>query len=77
MKQYRDAWAVSLLVISFVTITLIVCNLAGIGLPDALTRALGVLDLIALVVLAFTTVKLKIWKNTQDSNEEDNHTQPG
>ncbi len=62
MKHYRDAWAVSLLIISFVTIALTVCNFAGIDLPDTLSRTLGVLDLIALAVLAFTSVKLKIWK---------------
>lgn len=62
MKSYRDAWAVSLLVIACVTIVLTVCSFAGIDLPDVLTRALGVLDLIAVVVLAFTSVKLKIWK---------------
>ena len=35
---------------------------AGIELPDVLTRTLGVLDLIAVVVLVFTSVRLKIWK---------------
>jgi len=62
MKPYRDAWAVSLLVIACVTIVLTVCSFAGIDLPDVLTRTLGVLDLAAVVVLAFTSVKLKIWK---------------
>ncbi len=62
MKHYRDAWAVSLLIIAFTTLVLTVCNFAGIDLPDALKRVLGVLDLISLAVLAFTSVKLKIWK---------------
>ncbi|MBE6723667.1 MAG: hypothetical protein E7576_00515 [Ruminococcaceae bacterium] len=65
MKSYRDAWAVSLLVIACVTIVLTVCSFAGIELPDALTRTLGVLDLIAVVVLVFTSVKLRIWKKDQ------------
>ena len=62
MKPYRDAWAVSLLVIACVTIVLTVCSFAGIDLPDVLVRTLGVLDLVAVFVLAFTSVKLKIWK---------------
>ena len=62
MKPYRDAWAVSLLVIACVTIVLTVCSFAEIDLPDVLARTLGVLDLVAVVVLAFTSVKLKIWK---------------
>jgi hypothetical protein len=65
MKHYRDAWAVSLLVIACVTIVLTVCSFAGIDLPDVLARTLGVLDLAAVVVLAFTSVKLKIWKKDQ------------
>ena len=62
MKRYRDAWAVSLLIIACVTIVMTVCNLAGIALPDVLARTLGILDLISVVVLVFTSVKLKIWK---------------
>lgn len=62
MKSYRDAWAVSLLVIACVTIVLTVCSFAGIDLPDVLTRTLGVLDLAAVVILVFTSVKLEIWK---------------
>lgn len=42
MKPYRDAWAVSLLVIACVTIVLTVCSFAGIDLPDVLARTLGV-----------------------------------
>ncbi len=65
MKSYRAAWAVSLLVVGCVSIVLNVCAIAGIELPDVLTRALGVLGLISVVVLAFTSVKLKIWKKDQ------------
>ncbi len=66
MKHHRDVWAVSLLIISFVTIALFVCRFAGIDLPDTLKRALSVLDLIALIVLVFTSVKLKIWKKEKE-----------
>ena len=59
MKSYKHAWAISLLVVTAVTLVLTVCSFAGIDLPDALTRSLGVLDLAAVTVLAFTSVKIK------------------
>ena len=69
MKGYRDAWAISLLVIGVVTLFLTITSFIELGLPDALTRVLGILDRCALVVLAFTTVKLKIWKKDEDTKE--------
>ena len=59
MKNYRMAWSISLLIIACITIVSVICNFAGADLPDALTRIFGVLDLCAIVVLAFTTVKLR------------------
>lgn len=50
-------WAASLIVIGAVTLVYTVTSLAGFELPDALKRILGVLDLIALPVLVFTTVR--------------------
>ena len=62
MKFYRLVWTTSLLVISGIIIVSTVCNLAGVKMPDILTRFLGILDLCAVVALVFTSVKLKIWK---------------
>lgn len=59
MKNYRLAWSISLLVIACITIVSVICNFAGADLPDALTRIFGVLDLCAVVVLVYTSVKLK------------------
>jgi len=70
MKGYRDAWAISLLIIGVVTLFITITNFIDLGLPDALTRVLGVMDLCALVVLAFTTVKLKIWKKDELDTKE-------
>ena len=70
MKSYRDAWAISLLIIGGVTLFITITSFIDLGLPDALTRVLGVLDLCALVVLAFTTVKLKIWKKDEQDTKE-------
>ena len=55
----RKAWTVSLLVITCISVIIAVNNFTGDHLPDALTRVLGVLDLIAIVVLTYTSVKLK------------------
>jgi len=42
-----------------------ICSFTDIDLPDTLMRAFGVLDLISAGVLAFTTVRLKIWKKAE------------
>ena len=65
MKAYRIAWTVSLLVISCVVAVSVICNFAGVSLPDALVRVFGILDLVSLVVLVFTSVKLKLWKSNK------------
>ncbi len=71
MKGYRNAWAISLLILGVVTIFIIITNFFDLGLPDALKRVLGILDLCALVVLSFTTVKLKLWKKDEQKNTEE------
>ena len=70
MKGYRDTWAISLLISGVVTLFITITSFIDLGLPDALTRILGVLDLCALLVLAFTTVKLKIWKKDEQDTKE-------
>jgi len=52
-KRIHRLWAISLLVIGIVTIIGAGCNVMGIQLPDIAVRILGVIDLIALPVLAF------------------------
>lgn len=51
-------WSISLLVISGLTLVTSITNIIGISLPDAAVRIIGILDLIALPVLAFTTVRM-------------------
>ncbi len=65
MKSYRNAWAVSLLIVGCVSLVLMICSFTDIDLPDTLMRAFGVLDLISAGVLAFTIVRLKIWKKAE------------
>ncbi len=59
MKTYRLGWCISLIVIVAIIIICTVARLADVVLPDLLIRIFGVLDLCAIVVLAFTTVKLR------------------
>ena len=56
-KKINIMWSVSLIIIGVATITLAGANIIGIELPDIAARILGVLDLISLPVLAFSTVK--------------------
>ena len=62
MKSYKLAWTISILVITGIIIISAVCSFAGVALPDALIRVFGILDLAAIVVLVFTSVKMRIWK---------------
>ena len=57
MKKAPVMWTVSLLAISVVTLVLAFSSIVGAELPDVWKRLLGVIDLIALPVLAYTSVK--------------------
>lgn len=63
-KRNNLLWSLSLLVIGIATVILADSNIIGIELPDIAVRIIGVIDLIALPVLAYTTVK-KIKKNKE------------
>lgn len=56
-KKINIMWSVSLIIIGVATIILAGASILGIELPDIAARILGVLDLISLPVLAFSTVK--------------------
>ena len=55
-KRNNLLWSLSLLVIGIATVILAGSNIIGIELPDIAVRIIGVIDLIALPVLAYTTV---------------------
>lgn len=63
-KRNNLLWSLSLLVTGIATVILAGSNIIGIELPDIAVRIIGVIDLIALPVLAYTTVK-KIKKNKE------------
>lgn len=56
-KKINLMWSVSLIIIGVSTIILAGANIIGIELPDIAARILGVLDLVSIPVLVFSTVK--------------------
>lgn len=58
MKMKNNlVWSISLMLIGIVTFILVGANVVGIGLPDVAVRILGIVDLVALPLLAYSTVK--------------------
>lgn len=58
MKKKNDLiWGFSLIVIGAATVILAGSNVIGLKLPDIAVRIIGIVDLIALPVLAYTSVK--------------------
>ena len=58
MKKKNDSlWSLSLMVIGIATFVLAGSNIIGMQLPDIAVRIIGVIDLIALPILAYTTLK--------------------
>ena len=57
MKKTNLFWAFSLIVIGICSVILAGSSILGIKLPDLIVRTIGIIDLIALPLLAYTTVK--------------------
>ena len=57
MKSDKRIWTISLIAIGAASIMLVGPNLVGMELPDLAIRILGGIDLIALAVFVFFTVK--------------------
>jgi hypothetical protein len=57
--NYKSLWTLSLLAICCITIVWTVCKFAGMDLPDSAVRIRGLLDLCAIPVLIYTTIKIK------------------
>ncbi|MBQ7809571.1 MAG: hypothetical protein IJ346_01225 [Clostridia bacterium] len=56
-KKKNLMWSLSLTTIGITSIILNGSNIFGLELPDLLTRALGIINLIAIPVLIYSTVK--------------------
>lgn len=61
MKTTNLIWSLSLISIGICTIILAGAILLNIDLPDFITRIVGLIDLAALPILGYTTVKK--WKD--------------
>ncbi len=61
-KKLRLCWTCSLLTITCITVLITIFSFIDFDLPDSIERILGILDLLAVFVLVFSTVKLKLWK---------------
>lgn len=58
MKKKNDlVWGISLIIIGAATIILAGSNVIGLKLPDIAVRIIGIVDLVALPVLAYTSVR--------------------
>ena len=58
MKKKNDyVWSISLMVIELSAFILAGSNVVGIELPDVVVWILGIVDLIALPLLVYSTVK--------------------
>lgn len=58
-KKNAALWCLSLIVISVITLIWTVCNIIGIELSDIIIRIMGVLEICAIPVLVYTSVKKK------------------
>ena len=56
-KLISIMWSVSLIIIGIATLILAGANIIAIELPDIAVRVLGILDLICVPVLVFTSIK--------------------
>ena len=58
MKTKNDLiWSISLIAIAVATFILAGSNIIGLTLPDVVVRVIGIIDLIALPFLVYTTAK--------------------
>ena len=56
-KIINTMWSISLMVIGIATFILAAGDIVAIELPDIIVKVLGVIDLVSLPVLVFSTVK--------------------
>ena len=62
--KHYPYWLAGMSAISGVLVVFGIANLAGIVLPDNVIRTLGIIEMLGIVVVAYTTVKLKAVKNS-------------
>ena len=63
--KHYPYWLAGMSAIAGVLVVFGIANLAGIVLPDKVIRTLGIIEMLGIVVVAYTTVKLKAVKNSR------------
>ena len=63
-KKVRILWSASLLIIACVTFIISVSNMASLELPDIAKRIVGIIDLLSIPVLVYSSIKLRKWNNS-------------
>lgn len=58
MNKTRKVWGISLMVMSVCALSIMVPNIFGMHIPDILTRILGIVGLVCIPIVAFTTIKI-------------------
>lgn len=58
-KKNTRLWCLSLIVISVITIIWTACKIMGVELSDIAIRIMGVLDICAIPILIYTSIKKK------------------
>jgi len=57
-KRNRTMWGISLFIIGIASIINAFSSLTGIELPDILVRCMGVVTIVALPVLVYSSIKI-------------------
>ena len=68
--KHYPYWLAGMSAIAGVLVVFGIANLAGIVLPDNVIRKLGTIEMIGIVVVAYTTVKLKAVKNSRKTKSK-------
>ena len=69
-KKIRILWSVSLLIITCVSLIIAVSNMASLELPDIAKRVLGIVDLLSIPVLVYSSIKLRKLRKWNNSDKE-------
>lgn len=69
-KKIRILWSVSLLIITCVTLIIAVSYMASLELPDIAKRVLGIIDLLSIPVLVYSSIKLRKLRKWNNSDKE-------
>ena len=61
--RHYPYWLAGMSAIAGVLVVFGIVNITGITLPDNVLRTLGIIEILGIVTVAYTTVKLKAVKN--------------